>query len=66
MERYGECLLIFYELEDAVATMIRRCIRCFESYPGLLGKKTYRSRVIKILKKAAKFILEVEQEENTI
>lgn len=57
---------MFYELEDAVATMIRRCIRCFESYPGLLGKKAYRSRVIKILKKATKFILEVEQEENTI
>lgn len=65
-EKLADESTMFYELEDAVATMIRRCIRCFESYPGLLGKKTYRSRVIKILKKAAKFILEVEQEESAI
>lgn len=53
---------MFYELEDAVATMIRRCIRCFESYPGLLNKKKYRFRVLKIMQKAEKFILKIEEE----
>lgn len=56
---------MFYELEDAVTTMIRRCLRCFESYPGLLTKKIYRRRVQKILKEAEKFILKIEQEEAT-
>ena len=56
---------MFYELEDAVTTMIRRCLRCFESYPGLLTKKIYRRRVQKILKEAGKFILKIEQEEAT-
>lgn len=56
---------MFYELEDAVATMIRRCLRCFESYPGLLNKKSYRRKVLKIFKEAIQFIHKIEQEEPT-
>lgn len=56
---------MFYELEDAVSTMIRRCLRCFESYPGLLNKKSYRRKVLKILKEAIQFIHKIEQEEPT-
>lgn len=56
---------MFYELEDAVSTMIRRCLRCFESYPGLLNKKSYRRKVLKIFKKAIQFIHKIEQEEPT-
>lgn len=56
---------MFYELEDAVSTMIRRCLRCFESYPGLLNKKSYRRKVLKIFKEAIQFIHKIEQEEPT-
>lgn len=56
---------MFYELEDAVSTMIRRCLRCFESYPGLLSKKSYRRKVLKIFKEAIQFIQKIEQEEPT-
>ncbi len=56
---------MFYELEDAVSTMIRRCLRCFESYPGLLNKKSYRRKVLKIFKEAIQFIQKIEQEEPT-
>ena len=56
---------MFYELEDAISTMIRRCLRCFESYPGLLSKKSYRRKVLKIFKKAIQFIHKIEQEEPT-
>ena len=56
---------MFYELEDAVSTMIRRCLRCFESYPGLLNKKSYRRKVLKIFKEAIQFIQKIEQEEST-
>ena len=56
---------MFYELEDAVSTMIRRCLRCFESYPGLLNKKSYRRKVLKIFKEAIQFINKIEQEEPT-
>ena len=56
---------MFYELEDAVSTMIRRCLRCFESYPGLLNKKSYRRKVLKIFKEAIQFIHKIEQEETT-
>ena len=56
---------MFYELEDAITTMIRRCRRCFESYPGLLNKKSYRRRVLKIFKEATQFIQKIEQEEPT-
>ena len=53
---------MFYELEDAVSTMIRRCLRCFESYPGLLNKKPYRRKVLKIFKEAVQFIQKIEEE----
>ena len=53
------------ELADAVSTMIRRCLRCFESYPGLLNKKSYRRKVLKIFKEAIQFIHKIEQEEPT-
>ncbi len=53
---------MFYELEDAVSTMIRRCLRCFESYPGLLNKKPYRCKVLKIFKEAVQFIQKIEEE----
>lgn len=53
---------MFYELEDAVSTMIRRCLRCFESYPGLLNKKSYRHKVLKIFKEAIQFIHKIEEE----
>ena len=53
---------MFYELEDAVSTMIRRCRRCFESYPGLLNKKPYRRKVLKIFKEAVQFIQKIEEE----
>ena len=56
---------MFYELEDAISTMIRRCLRCFESYPGLLSKKSYRRKVLKIFKEAIQFIHKIEQEEPT-
>ena len=45
--------------------MIRRCLRCFESYPGLLNKKSYRRKVLKIFKEAIQFIHKIEQEEPT-
>lgn len=53
---------MFYELEDAVSTMIRRCLRCFESYPGLLNRKSYRRKVLKIFKEAIQFIHKIEEE----
>lgn len=53
---------MFYELEDAVSTMIRRCLRCFESYPGLLNKKSYRRKVLKIFKEAIQFLHKIEEE----
>ena len=56
---------MLYELEDAVSTMIRRCLRCFESYPGLLNEKSYRRKVLKIFKEAIQFIHKIEQEEPT-
>ena len=65
METAGELAdesTMFYELEDAVSTMIRRCLRCFESYPGLLNKKSYRRKVLKIFKEAIQFIHKIEEE----
>lgn len=53
---------MFYELEDAVSTMIRRCHRCFDSYPGLLNKKPYRRKALKILNEAIQFIHTIEEE----
>lgn len=53
---------MFYELEDAVSTMIRRCHRCFDSYPGLLNKKPCRRKALKILNEAIQFIHTIEEE----
>lgn len=64
-EKLADESTMFYELEDAVSTMIRRCHRCFESYPGLLKKKLYRRKVLKIFKEAIQFIQKIEQEEPT-
>lgn len=64
-EKLADESTMFYELEDAVSTMIRRCLRCFESYPGLLSKKSYRRKVLKIFKEAIQFIQKIEQEEPT-
>lgn len=64
-EKLADESTMFYELEDAVSTMIRRCLRCFESYPGLLTKKSYRCKVQKIFDEAIQFIQKIEQEEPT-
>lgn len=64
-EKLADESTMFYELEDAVSTMIRRCLRCFESYPGLLKKKSYRCKVQKIFNEAIQFIQKIEQEEPT-
>lgn len=34
-------------------------------YPGLLNKKSYRRKVLKIFKEAIQFIQKIEQEEST-
>ena len=51
--------------EDRLWNM-RRALRSLDrSYPGLLSKKSYRRKVLKIFKEAIQFIQKIEQEKPT-